>query len=596
MARIKLIKISIQRPWIPYIILVSALIITGAVTYYVNNSTREQDGLRFMNTVEQTQSTINSELEIYTALLRGTSALFAEDSDVTSADFEAYINRLFLQERYRGIQGIGFIERVPANQKDAFVQMMTNQMQSNFIIHPDANRSEYNLVLYLEPKKTMSQSGIGFDMGSDPTRYADLMRARDTGLPSISQRTILKKTGTQTSQPGFFIFVPVYRGGGVPGTTEERRQELLGYIFSPFRANNLFNTFFDPSSTSSVIFNIYDGHTADEKKLLHTSANTNDSKLKNYKPTFQFTRHLTIDGETWTIIYSNDPNFDQASQRNLPPFIFLGGMFISFMFFMLSRSQYIARTNAEIFANQLQTSQLELQKAIGLRDNFISIASHELKTPVTSLKVYAEVLINQFTKKGEKQTTDYLVRMNRQIDKLTLLIHDLLDVSRLQAGHLTFRIENFDLNALVHEVVDNTQQLAHNHRIIIEGKASKRVWGDKDRIGQVLNNLLTNAMKYSPKAKKIVVKLHGEKGEAGVTVKDFGIGISKEHQKKIFNRFYRVNDTNEQTYPGLGMGLYICNEIMKYHGGQITIESKRGKGSLFGFNLPYSKNRISKSA
>src|SRR5204862_7490993 len=123
--------------------------------------------------------------------------------------------------------------------------------------------------------------------------------------------------------------------------------------------------------------------------------------------------------------------------------------------------------------------------------------------------------------------------------------------------------------------------------IRIEGKIDQPVWGDKDRIGQVLTNLLTNAIKYSPQADTIIVRVTVAQDAAVVSVQDFGIAIEKEHTKHLFDRFYRVSDPEEKTYPGLGIGLYIANEIIKRHGGILTVESEKGKGSVFSFTLPY---------
>lgn len=591
MARIKL---RIQRPWIPYIILVSTLVITCIATYYTSRSTHERDRLRFMNGVTQTQSIITNQLEIYTTLLRGTAGLFAENPDVTKAGFQTYINRLFLQEKYKGIQGIGYIAYVPADQKESFLQDASAKTETQVTIRPAGDRKAYYAVEFLGPIGAMNQAGVGVDIGTDSARRAAMNYARDRGLPTISHKTILNASLTQPRQPGFFIFAPIYASASIPETLTKRREKILGFVFSPFRANTLFNTVVNPSSIPSLNFKIYDGTHVTNDKLLYDSSTKKRESVKNYQPVFNETKQVTVNGAMWTILYTNTSDFDSASQANLPPFIFLGGLLISIMFFMLSRAQYIARANAEISAHQLQISQMELQKAIGMRDNFISIASHELKTPVTSLKVYTEVLLKRFRQKGETKTSDYLVKMNKQIDKLTLLIVDLLDVSRLQAGHLTFRFEKFDLAEVIAEAVENTQYIAERHKIIVRGTTIKKVWGDRDRIGQVLNNLLTNGIKYSPNAKQIIISFANEKKGVRVSVQDFGIGISKEHQKKIFNRFYRVTDPDEKTYPGLGIGLYISNEIMKRHGSNITIESVKDKGSNFSFILPHSQKVLEK--
>lgn len=591
MARIKL---SLKRPWIPYVIFVVALLLTTVTTFYVNHILQERDKLRFGSSVQETQDAIVNEMEIYTTLLRGAASFFTANGDATGSEFETYVNRLRLQKFYDGIQGIGYIQHLTNDQKSSFLESFNNDDTNTLAIKPDGEREEYNVIVYLEPKNSLNQAAIGLDIYNDPIRLDALQRARDTAKPVTSKSVILTKT-TKTRQPCFFIFLPIYESTNVPATVAERRDKITGYVFSPFRSDIVFTKELNSPSLPSLTYKIYDGMTTDEKHLVYDSVDTNNKTALEYNPLFQTTRHLTIDGETWTIVYTNNPTFEQASQKNLPPFIFLGGVLVSFLFFTLSRSQYIAKNNAEIYAHQLQTSQQELQKAIGMRDNFISIASHELKTPVTSLKVYIEVLIRQLTQQGETKVTDYLTKMNRQTDKLTLLIHDLLDVSRLQGGRLTFRKEKFDVSKLVSEVVEGTQQIATNHRIIIKGKTQTKVWGDRERISQVLNNLLTNAIKYSPDAKEVIVRLAEKNNHTLISVQDFGIGISKEHQKKIFNRFYRVNDRDKQTYPGLGIGLYISNEIMKQHNGHITIKSRQDRGSTFTFALAHSPNLTNKS-
>ncbi len=245
----------------------------------------------------------------------------------------------------------------------------------------------------------------------------------------------------------------------------------------------------------------------------------------------------------------------------------------------LARRAALAIENSRLYS--------ESQKAVSLRDEFISIASHELKTPVTSLKMFLQVTKRQLDDKGVD--TKNLDKMNIQINKLTLLIQDLLNVSRFQTGMLDYNDTSFNLEEVVKEVVENVQPTAPKHRIQIKGNIKKNVWGDKERIGQVLTNLLTNAVKYSPEAKKVIIHQVAEKDFAQITVEDFGIGIEKKHLSRLFERFYRVADPREKTFPGLGLGLYISNEIIKRYGGKMNVTSTRGKGSKFSFSLPYTK-------
>jgi signal transduction histidine kinase len=223
------------------------------------------------------------------------------------------------------------------------------------------------------------------------------------------------------------------------------------------------------------------------------------------------------------------------------------------------------------------------------KDEFISMASHELKTPVTSLKGFLGLLQRRLSLQGDEKALHFLARMDAQVTKLTKLINELLDLSKMQTGQLDYREERFDLDALVQEIVATVQETTQTHHLLLEGQTQGEVFGDRDRIGQVLINLLNNAIKYSPQANTVLVRVAISQNKALVSVQDFGIGIAKEHQHKIFERFYQVTDAEEKTYPGLGIGLHISCEIVKRHGGQMWVESKKGEGALFYFTLPLSQ-------
>src|SRR5947209_7416675 len=220
------------------------------------------------------------------------------------------------------------------------------------------------------------------------------------------------------------------------------------------------------------------------------------------------------------------------------------------------------------------------------KDEFISMASHELKTPVTGLKGFTYVLQRRLSKQGDEQSLHYLSRMDAQLDKLTKLISDLLDISRMQTGKLEFLQAPFDLDSLITETVENVQAATSTHHLLLEGKADVQILGDKDRLGQVFINLLTNAIKYSPRAGKVLVHLSRDEEHAIVRIQDFGIGIDVPHQQRIFERFYQVTDPEGKTYPGLGIGLYISKEIVERHQGWIEVHSRKGKGTTFSVILP----------
>ena len=221
------------------------------------------------------------------------------------------------------------------------------------------------------------------------------------------------------------------------------------------------------------------------------------------------------------------------------------------------------------------------------KDEFISIASHELKTPLTSLKAYAQILQIKFNEQNNPQAAEMLLKMDKQIDKLTELIVDMLDITKIDRGEMLFDIQEFEFNDLVKEIAEEMQTTTTWHTINLQLNKCVRVKGDKNRIAQVITNFVSNAIKYSPNANEIIITTNSDGERVKLCVKDFGIGIPKDEHSKIFTRFYRATGSNnEHTFPGLGLGLYISAEIIKRHSGTISFESSESKGSTFCFLLP----------
>jgi PAS domain S-box-containing protein len=224
------------------------------------------------------------------------------------------------------------------------------------------------------------------------------------------------------------------------------------------------------------------------------------------------------------------------------------------------------------------------------KDAFISMASHELKAPLTALKLQTSLLHRQLAKQGIQASAPALSSMEAQVKKVTRLVDELLDVSKIQAGRLEYVREMVDLDALLREITDTMQHLNPSHTITVRGTVGTSLIGDRDRLGQVFINLISNAMKYSPDSETIEIDLSSSKDAVIIQVRDHGLGIPRELHGKIFNWFYRVSDPKQQAIHGLGMGLYIVAEIVKRHGGTITVDSTVGKGSTFTVTLSRARD------
>lgn len=219
------------------------------------------------------------------------------------------------------------------------------------------------------------------------------------------------------------------------------------------------------------------------------------------------------------------------------------------------------------------------------KDEFISIASHELKTPLTSIKGYLQLMDRSIDKGNVDSVKKQLNKVQQQVEKLNGLIADLLDISRIEHGKLKFNKKYFSIDKLVKDTAENMQQTNAEFNIKVLGYCGKEIYGDEVRIEQVIVNFLSNAIKYAPNTQDIEVELSCDSNMVQLRVRDFGIGMTAQHLDNVFNKFYRVEETSLR-FQGLGMGLFICKQIIERHGGKIGVKSEPEQGSEFYFTLP----------
>lgn len=653
----------LERSYFPYLLLVVSLFITVALTYYIAQQISEIDQLRFDAQSDHTINTVENAFETSITILRAGSGLISASEIVTEREFRAFAEKLQLRENYPGIQGI------------VYAIWVTDESQREDL-YPTGDRSDYTKVIHLQPLDLRNQEAIGFDMYAEPVRHEAMERALETGQTAMSGKVKLVQEIDQDVQAGFLMYVPVYEGGVVPESPEERRASIQGFVYSPFRADDFFNTLRSRVGTGLVDFAIYD-RSISEENLLYTSAERNvpDDLLTLYTKQTP----LVIGGHDLIIVTFSTPFFNRTSEQFVVPIVFFGGLVLSFILFLLNymqlRSQeskieilegitdgfisvnrkwkvkYVNQRGAAIFStspeellnkpfwekapadirsecakecvktmSDRKSRRIEMffpsrnewyliriypshhglslffqditdrKRMEDRKDEFISIASHELKTPITSIRGFVQLASQKLEKNELEPIPGYIDRILVYIDRLNSLISDLLDVSKIKARKLELHLEKFKLNDLVYDGTESIQHLMKKHRLVIRGALHEEVVGDRQRLGQVLTNLLSNAIKYSPLGEKIEIDVKKQSRNFLISVRDYGIGIEKYDQAKIFNRFFRSNRTPEEV-TGLGIGLYVASEIVKYHGGKLTVKSTPGKGSIFQFTIPRRAKR-----
>jgi two-component system sensor histidine kinase VicK len=221
------------------------------------------------------------------------------------------------------------------------------------------------------------------------------------------------------------------------------------------------------------------------------------------------------------------------------------------------------------------------------KNDFIAIVSHELKTPLTSMRSYVQLALAKAVQREDTFTQNVLRRAETQTGKMTTLIQDFLNLSRLEEGKMSLNISDFSLSELMEEVLSDALMLSPSHLIKYEACPEVMITADREKIGQVLTNLIGNAIKYSPEGTTVTIQCVLNSGNVEFSVTDEGYGISKIDQSRLFERFYRVDNSRKQHVTGFGIGLYLVSEILKLHEGKVRVQSELSKGSTFSFVLPF---------
>lgn len=246
------------------------------------------------------------------------------------------------------------------------------------------------------------------------------------------------------------------------------------------------------------------------------------------------------------------------------------------------------KTYAILHTAEDVTEMFLTQKYDGHRKkDFISMVSHELKTPLTSLTAYIQMLERTAIKNEDEFSTQLSQKAERQLKKMTSMINGFLNISRLESGQIHLIKQKFNLDELIVDMIEDARISASNYQFDFTPHAKGHfIYADRDKVGAVISNLLSNAVKYSPNKNLVTINCILNGDQVKVSIKDEGLGIDTENLKKLFDRFYRVENKDNPNISGFGIGLYLSAEIVQHHGGKISVESEKGKGSTFYFTLP----------
>ncbi len=356
----------VGRTGLPYLILIVSLAITGIITYYVWLGDINRDRFRLESASQRATARIDERLTAHLALLRATRALFAASEAVTRSEFHSYVEQLELHAQYPGIQGIGFILRATP-ETVPYIELSAQQAGiSSYRVWPATRQPEQYPIFYLEPRDVRNVESLGFDMFSEDVRRAAMEVARDTGHAVTTPKLQLIQSTDGDRQSSFLIFLPVYRSGTIPDTVEARRTDLLGFVYSPVRAQDMLTGVFGDGHDSIVSLQLYDDRVSADRLL------GSFGKPKRWA-SFRSEHTFEPPGQTWKLVYRPSTSFDVGFRSGQGVLILIVGTIVSALFFVLSRREGIAhRAMQEEFVERVQAEQAAKES----EERFRTMADH----------------------------------------------------------------------------------------------------------------------------------------------------------------------------------------------------------------------------
>ncbi len=560
-----------------FLVFVLGVIITLFSWYVDKQRIQAARDNRLNEQVTALRSDIVNRLSVYEQILRGASGLFSASDNVSAEEWRRFIQQFDVQNSYPGINAVGYVGYVPAAEAGDYVAFMRAQGNPDFTITPPGQRADYAPITFVEtvPSRPTNQ-GFGYDIFSDPLRRQAANEATDSGNVSISEKMELLGNNNK-NKSSFVMYAAVYDRDAQPKTPEERRANLRGFIFAAYRADNFFDKALDTSKFNAYSeVQVFDGETVDRKALLYETQDLASVSPRDFSEAYTF----KLFDRNWTIRFA-EPHQIPGSDSQRSNMILIGGITIStaiagFLFLVM-----LTRARAIVYAKHKEAQQA--------KDDLLSLASHQLRTPATAVKQYLGMILEGYTGEIDKKQLPALQKAYSSNERQLDTINQILYVAKADAGRLSINRAYFDLNLLIDDISLELSDMieANKQQIKIEHTRKRlKLYADEASIRMVIENLISNASKYSHPDTTITVKTGVKNDDAYVAIKDEGVGIAPDDFDKLFKKFSRIDNDLSLQVGGSGIGLYIDKVLIGLHGGRIEVASEIGKGSTFTVYIP----------
>lgn len=577
-------------------VLVLGLISTGFAWYYTSQSVEREAQIKFDRQVDDAKNSLNNRLQVYLDTLRATKGLFASSEDVSRTEWKAFVESLNIQKRYPGINALGFIRYLPQAEKAKYERQIRQDTNielsyADFAIKPPGNRSAYFVIEYVEPFG-INHPAFGLDIGHEPIRRAAVEQAESTGQPTATK--ILYLLQDPQKKPGFLILLPVYRNGIPLFPVAKRRSALLGFVYAPFRAEDLIQEALASESNEKFDLEVYSA-----QRQIYDRDDTVYAVDKTLNPLDRRIETLDVAGQTWNLYFAKLPGFNSRAETSLPFLTLTLGILVSLLLFGItwflssSRSRAISDSNESKRVAAEISKVLSKEKELGeLKSGFVTMTSHEFRTPLATILSSTELLEHYSHKWTEEKKLSHLQRIQVAVKHMTELLNDVLLIGKAEAGKLEFEPTPLNLVQFCRDLVEDNQVSTDNHTIAFcsQGQCTNACM-DQKLLRHILVNLLSNAIKYSPQGGTVHFDLVCNQEVVTFQVRDEGIGVPVADQAELFAPFHRAS--NVGTISGTGLGLAIVKKSVDLHNGKLTVESEVGVGTTFIVTIPLNKSDVS---
>lgn len=570
---------------LPTIVVLSAFVGLTIASWITAKNNLYQEQRRLLSEYNTaTASQIRQRLDTYQDILRGAAGLFNASDHVTHTEWNSYFKAYDITANYPGIQSVGYIQLVPYSSLKSFeATMRQTSGVPGYTVHPSGVRDVYAPVAFLEPFNATS-TVYGFDTYTSDSRRTTLMESGDTNQVVMSDLLTLVNDISKPEierQPGFIMYAPIYRNGRPLDTVEQRQAHVMGYIYSPFRTYDLLNKIV-LNQNPSYGFAIENITNAGRETVFQSDNYTSLGEVAN---SARVSTIIELPGATWEISGVASSGLVSRPFRLRPPSVLWGGLVFSLMVAAFIYMLLTSRARALV-----EKEERNIQEA---KDELLALASHQLRTPATGVKQYIGMLREGFAGKLTPLQLSLLDKAYASNERQLGTINDMLFVARADAGHLQMKAEQVELQTLIREAVDEQKQAitARRQKIIVDlTKKPITILASRQYVCMIVENLISNATKYTPPKGSITVTLRRKGDRAVLKVKDTGVGVAIKDKQLLFQKFSRIPNELTDEVVGSGIGLYLSKKLVEAHHGTISFDSSPGKGSTVTVTLPMNQS------